>query len=101
MHDTYSLLRHIADSWVLLALFGFFLGTILFAWRPGSRPLHEDAGQVPFRHEDRPLADESPAQPATRMVRVPACGQACANCTCDLIPEDLVPPGRRHLIQEA
>ncbi|TNC51476.1 cbb3-type cytochrome c oxidase subunit 3 [Rubellimicrobium rubrum] len=59
MHDTYSLLRHIADSWVLLALFLFFLGAILFAWRPGSRPLHEDAGRVPFRHDDRPLPDDA------------------------------------------
>ena len=82
MHDTYSLLRHLADSWVLLALFAFFLGTILFAWRPGSRPLHDDAGRVPFRHDDRPAAAE-PAKPR----RVPACGQDCGNCTCDLIPE--------------
>jgi cytochrome c oxidase cbb3-type subunit 4 len=83
MHDTYSLLRHIADSWVLLALFSFFLGTILFAWRPGSRPLHDDAGRVPFRHDDRPAAN-TPAAPPRRL---PACGQDCGNCTCDLIPE--------------
>ena len=37
MNDTYTLLREFADSWVLLALTLFFLGTILFAWRPGSR----------------------------------------------------------------
>lgn len=95
MHDTYSFLRHLADSWVLLALFLFFVGTWAFAWRPGSRPLHEDAGQVPFRHDDRP------APAANRMVRVPQCGQACADCTCDMIPEHLVPAGDRHLIQEA
>lgn len=83
MHDTYTFLRHLADSWVLLALFLFFLGTILFAWRPGSRPLHEDAGRVPFRHDDRPAAPE----PAPLPRRVPACGQDCGNCTCDLIPE--------------
>ncbi len=97
--DTYSFLRHLADSWVLLALFLFFVGTWAFAWRPGSRPLHDDAGQVPFRHEDRPAADPAPAAP--RMVRVPQCGQACADCTCDMIPEHLVPAGDRHLIQEA
>lgn len=97
MHDTYGFLRHLADSWALLALFLFFVGTWAFAWRPGSRPLHDDAGQVPFRHEDRPLAET----PAPRMVRVPQCGQACADCSCDLIPEDLVPIRDRHLIQEA
>jgi cytochrome c oxidase cbb3-type subunit IV len=87
-HDTYSLLRHLADSWVLLALFAFFLGTILFAWRPGSRPLHEDAGRVPFRHDDRPAAPESAVpEPAAAPRRNPACGQDCGHCTCDLIPE--------------
>jgi cytochrome c oxidase cbb3-type subunit 4 len=55
--DTYSFLRELADSWVLLALFLFFLGVFVFTWRPGSRALHEDAGRVPFRHDDRPLAD--------------------------------------------
>ena len=57
MHDTYSLFREFADSWALLALFTFFVGAILFAWRPGSRRLHDDAGRVPFRHDDRPLLD--------------------------------------------
>jgi cytochrome c oxidase cbb3-type subunit 4 len=85
MHDTYTFLRHLADSWVLLALFGFFLGTILFAWRPGSRPLHDDAGRVPFRHEERPAAD-APAPSR----RVPACGQDCGACTCDLLPEGTI-----------
>lgn len=59
MHDTYSLLREIADSWVLLGLTLFFLGAIVFAWRPGSRPVHDDAGRVPFRHDDRPLTDDA------------------------------------------
>lgn len=99
--DTYSFLRQLADSWVLLALFLFFVGTWAFAWRPGSRPLHDDAGQVPFRHEDRPAASPAAADPALRMVRVPQCEQACADCTCDLIPEGLVPAGDRHLIRRA
>ena len=84
MTDTYTLLRHLADSWVLLAMVTFFVGAILFAWRPGSRPLHEAAGQVPFRHDDRPLADPVP------MKRAPACGQDCGQCTCDLIPEGTI-----------
>ncbi len=52
--DTYSLLREIADSWVLLAMFVFFLGTIIWAFRPGSRKVHDDTSQIPFRNEDRP-----------------------------------------------
>lgn len=52
--DTYSILREIADSWVLLAMFIFFLGTIVWAFRPGSRPVHDETASIPFRNEDRP-----------------------------------------------
>ena len=65
--DTYSTLREFADSWVLLALTCFFLGTIVWAFRPGSRATHHDAGQVPFRH------DTPEQQP---------CARACPDCTC-------------------
>lgn len=52
--DTYSLLREIADSWVLLAMTIFFLGTVVWAFRPKSRATHDDAADVPFRNEDAP-----------------------------------------------
>jgi cytochrome c oxidase cbb3-type subunit 4 len=52
--DKYSLLREIADSWVLLAMFIFFVGVIAWAFRPGSRSVHEDTASIPFRNEDRP-----------------------------------------------
>ena len=52
--DTYSLLREIADSWVLLALVIFFLGTVVWAFRPGSREVHEDTANIPFRYEEKP-----------------------------------------------
>jgi cytochrome c oxidase cbb3-type subunit IV len=50
----YEILRQFADSWVLLALTVVFLGVIVFAFRPGSRPGHDDAAAVIFRHEDAP-----------------------------------------------
>jgi len=53
----YHIFREIADSWVLLAMFVFFVGAILWSWRPGSRATHKDAAVVPFRHEDAPLGD--------------------------------------------
>lgn len=57
--DTYSILREIADSWVLLALVIFFLGTVLWAFRPGSKAIHKDTANIPFRHDTRPAdADE-------------------------------------------
>lgn len=68
--DTYSLLREIADSWVMLALFAVFLFVILWAFRPGSRPIHDDAANVPFRHDDGALT------PAA------GCGKGCDGCAC-------------------
>ncbi|MDJ0826503.1 MAG: cbb3-type cytochrome c oxidase subunit 3 [Rhodobacter sp.] len=55
--DTYSLLREFADSWMLLALFLFFIGVIVWAFRPGSRAVHKDIANIPFRHEDKPAQD--------------------------------------------
>jgi len=50
--DTYTFLRQLADSWALLILTGIFLGVIAWAFRPGSRRMHDDAAEVPFRHDD-------------------------------------------------
>ncbi len=58
--DTYSLLRQLADSWALLAMFGFFIGIVIWAFRPGSREIHDHTANIPFRHDDRPApADRS------------------------------------------
>lgn len=58
--ETYSLLREFADSWVLLALFLFFLGVFIWAFRPGSRQVHKDIANSIFRNEKKP-GDLSPA----------------------------------------
>ena len=52
--ETYSIMRQFADSWGLLALFIVFIGVIFWAFRPGSRQVHEDTANIPFRHEDKP-----------------------------------------------
>ena len=52
--DTYSLLREFADSWMLLALFVFFVGVILWVFRPGGTDHYEGPRNIPFRHEDKP-----------------------------------------------
>lgn len=57
--ETYSLLRHLADSWGLLALFLVFLGVVLWAFRPGSRDVHDDIASSIFRDDRRP----APIQP--------------------------------------
>lgn len=52
--DSYSLLRQFADSWALLMLTGVFVAVVFWAYRPGSRRIHEDVANIPFRHDDRP-----------------------------------------------
>ena len=52
--QTYTFLRELADSWVLLSLVLFFLGAILFALRPSARHLHRDAAESIFRNETSP-----------------------------------------------
>ncbi|MDU8911835.1 cbb3-type cytochrome c oxidase subunit 3 [Aestuariicoccus sp. MJ-SS9] len=65
--ETYTFLRQLADSWVLLALFLFFAGVVFWAFRPGSGSTHSDAASIPLRNEDRPLAE--PKTPAEKEAR--------------------------------
>lgn len=58
----YHILREIADSWVLLAMFVFFGAAIVWAFRPGSRATHKDTANIPFRHEDQPAHLEEARQ---------------------------------------
>ena len=49
--ETYTWMREFADSWMLLAMTLFFLGVILWAFRPGARKTHEDIANIPFRND--------------------------------------------------
>lgn len=60
--DTYSFLRQFADSWMLLAMTLGFVGIVLYAFRPGSKPLHDDAAAVIFRNEKRPARESADDQ---------------------------------------
>ncbi|MEJ6399064.1 cbb3-type cytochrome c oxidase subunit 3 [Yoonia sp. 208BN28-4] len=64
--ETYTLLREIADSWVLLAMFMFFLGVGVWAFLPSQARNREDASLIPFRN-DNPKAK---------------CSGTCASCKC-------------------
>ena len=55
--ETYTFLRELADSWVLLALSLFFLGAIIWVFRPGSRKIHRDAADIPFRNASATASD--------------------------------------------
>ncbi len=52
--ETYSLLREFADSWMLLFLFAFFVGVVIWVFRPGAGKSYEETANIPFRHEDKP-----------------------------------------------
>jgi len=68
--DTYTVLRAFADSWMLLALTLFFVGVVLWVFRPGARALQQDAAASIFRNDKKPAAaDPSPSQKEVRDVR--------------------------------
>ena len=58
MEDTYTVLQVIARSWGAMFMLLAFLGVILFTLRPGSRKVHRDTANIPFRYDDRPLGDD-------------------------------------------
>ncbi|MEO9826902.1 MAG: cbb3-type cytochrome c oxidase subunit 3 [Paracoccaceae bacterium] len=62
--DTYSFLRQLADSWVLLAMTVFYIAAIVWAFRPGSKAVHDDIANIPLRNDTLP------------------CDKACKNCAC-------------------
>lgn len=68
--ETYTFLRQLADSWVLLLMTLFFLGVIVWAFRPGSRKVHEDTANIPFRNED--ISADGDAKDATESASKPA-----------------------------
>ena len=55
--EEYTFLRQLADSWMLLALFAFFVGIILWVFRPGSTKQYQDTANIPFRHTDAPAPE--------------------------------------------
>jgi cytochrome c oxidase cbb3-type subunit IV len=58
--ETYSFLRHMADSWFLLAMTLGFAALCVWAFRPGSRATHQDVANSIFRADDRPASPEAP-----------------------------------------
>jgi len=63
--EEYTFLRQLADSWMLLALFAFFVGVILWVFRPGSTKQYQDTANIPFRHTDAPAPQRADDKPAT------------------------------------
>ena len=49
--ETYTAMRHFADSWGLLAMTLFFLGVVLFVFRPGARKAADEAAAIPLKED--------------------------------------------------
>ncbi|OHV77183.1 CcoQ/FixQ family Cbb3-type cytochrome c oxidase assembly chaperone [Rhizobium sp. LCM 4573] len=49
--ETYTAMRHFADSWGLLAMTVFFLGVVLFTLRPGAKKAAEQAATIPLKED--------------------------------------------------
>ncbi|MFK7942421.1 MAG: cbb3-type cytochrome c oxidase subunit 3 [Paracoccaceae bacterium] len=49
--ELYTWLRAFADSWFLIAMTLFFVGQILWAFRPSAREQHRDMAQIPLRND--------------------------------------------------
>ncbi len=56
--ENYTFLRQLADSWFLLAMFAFFVGVILWVFRPGAGQEYRETASIPFRHDDKPADDK-------------------------------------------
>lgn len=50
--STYDTLRHLADSWGLAVMALVFLALCLWPFRPGARPLLDDAANSIFKDEN-------------------------------------------------
>jgi cytochrome c oxidase cbb3-type subunit IV len=48
----YDTLRHLADSWGLLAMLAFYLGFVGWAFLPRNRQRNRDAANIIFKDAD-------------------------------------------------
>ena len=55
--ELYTLLREFADSWMLLALTLVFVAVVFWAFRPGSRKMHDAVASVIFNNDARPAPE--------------------------------------------
>jgi cytochrome c oxidase cbb3-type subunit 4 len=49
--ETYTAMRHFADSWGLVFMFVVFVGVVLFMFRPGAKKPPSDAAQIPLKED--------------------------------------------------
>jgi len=55
----YTILRELADSWFMLMMFTFFIGVIIFAFRPGTKASYDRLRNLPLQDDDVLVEDTS------------------------------------------
>jgi cytochrome c oxidase cbb3-type subunit 4 len=50
--SAYDALRHLADSWGLVAMFAFFAAFVAWPFRPGARGQNDSAARMIFESDD-------------------------------------------------
>ena len=55
----YTILRELADSWFMLMMFTFFIGVIIFAFRPGTKASYDRLRNLPLQDDDVLVEDKS------------------------------------------
>jgi len=63
---TYEAVREFAGSWMLLFMFCFFIGAVLWAFRPGSSRTHRETANMIFRNDASPAGEASEAENADK-----------------------------------
>lgn len=49
--EAYTALRQFADSWALLFMTLFFVGAVLFVFRPGAKDHAREAALIPLKDD--------------------------------------------------
>ena len=49
--ETYTAMRHFADSWGLLVMTLFFVGVVFCTLRPGANSMAKDAAEIPLKED--------------------------------------------------
>lgn len=52
LHSTYDALRHLADSWGLLAMLVIFVGLAAWPFRPGAKHANDRAARMIFKDDE-------------------------------------------------
>ncbi|MFO1123660.1 MAG: cbb3-type cytochrome c oxidase subunit 3 [Hyphomicrobiales bacterium] len=50
---SYDTIRHFADSWALLIMFGCFIAVVFYAFRPGSRKIYDEVARIPLENDPK------------------------------------------------